>query len=182
MEKLVTQKFTRQIGISNFNPKQVDEVLEIATIRPKVHQIELHPYLQQEDFLASMSMQNITTVAYAPLGNTNPMYTYFWTGRSSPRVLTNTIINDIAKARGCTAAQVVLAWNMARKVSVIPKAVSIQHQKENYAAVEKCKLESGDLQKIKAVNIPERYVMWPCKGMGYTCFTGLESTKAAPGW
>jgi len=182
MEKLVPQKFARHIGISNFSPKQVDEVLEIATIKPKIHQIELHPYLHQEDFLASLFKKNITAIAFAPLGNTNQMYSSLWTGRLAPKMLTNTILNDIGKARGCTAAQVALAWNMARKVVVIPKAASLEHQKENYATVEKCKLQSEDLQKIKAVNIPERFVMWPCKGLGYTCFTGLEAPEAAQGY
>jgi alcohol dehydrogenase (NADP+) len=182
MEKLVPQKLTRHIGISNFSPRQVDEILEIATIKPKIHQIELHPYLQQEDFVASLFKKNITAIAYAPLGNTNSMYSYFWTGRSEPKILTNSILNDIGRTRGCTAAQVILAWNMARKVVVIPKAASIQHQKENYATVEKCKLQSEDLQRIKAVNVPARFVMWPCKGLEYTCFTGLEASKAPVGW
>jgi alcohol dehydrogenase (NADP+) len=182
MEKLVPQKLARHIGISNFSPKQVDEVLEIATIKPKIHQIELHPYLHQADFLSSLFKKNITAIAYAPLGNTNDMYSYLWTGRTERKLLTNAILNDIGRARGCTAAQVSLAWNMARNVVVIPKAASVAHQVENYATLEKCKLQSEDLQKINAVNVPQRFVMWPCKGMGYTCFTGLEVTKAAQGW
>jgi alcohol dehydrogenase (NADP+) len=182
MEKLIPLNLTRYIGMSNFSPKQVDEVLEIASVKPKIHQIELHPYLQQEAFLASLYERNITVTAFAPLGNTNYMYSYLFTGRAEPKLLTNSILNDIGKARGCTAAQVTLAWNMARKVVVIPKAASLEHQKENYATVEKCKLQSEDLQKIKAVNVPARFVMWPCKGLGYTCFTGLEVDKTGRGW
>jgi alcohol dehydrogenase (NADP+) len=175
MEKLVPLKLARYIGISNFSPKQVDEVLEIATIKPKVHQIEVHPYLHQEDFVSSMFKKDITVIAYAPLGNTNPAYT--WSGGVAAKLLTNKILNEVGKARLCTAAQVALAWNMGRKVGVIPKAAQVEHQRENYETMEKCKLQSEDLQKIKSVNVPMRVVMWPCRGLGYSCFEGLEAPK-----
>ena len=173
MEKLVQKGLTRYIGLSNFSPKQLDEVLGVATIKPKVHHIELHPYLQQEEHVASLFKKGITVVAYAPFANTNPAYS--WYGRAAPKLLTNPVLNSIAKARGCTAAQVALAWNMARKVVVIPKAAQIAHQKENYAMLEECKLQSEDLQKIKAVNIPMRVVSFPCVSLKNACFEGLEA-------
>ena len=172
MEKLVPSKLTRFIGISNFSPKQVDEILAAATIKPKVLQVELHPYLQQDDFVASVLRKGIQLTAWAPLGNTSP--TYANTGSRVPKLLTTPVINDIAKARGCTPAQVVLAWNMARGVVVIPKAAQVQHQQENIATIGKCKLESEDMRKIKALQVPLRLISQPCAQLRNACFEGLE--------
>jgi len=51
MEKLIGKGKARYIGISNFNTQQLTELLAAATIKPFVHQMELHPYLQQTSFL-----------------------------------------------------------------------------------------------------------------------------------
>jgi alcohol dehydrogenase (NADP+) len=172
METLVPKKLTRFIGIANFSPKQVDEILQVATIKPKVLQIELHPYLQQESFVASTLKKGIAVTAWAPLGNTSPAYAN--PGNKAPKLLTNPVINQIAKAKGCTPAQVVLAWNMARGVVVIPKAANLQHQKENIAALEKCKLQSEDVTTLKSVQIPLRMLSMPCAMLKNACFDGTD--------
>jgi alcohol dehydrogenase (NADP+) len=65
MEKLVRPtKGTRFIGISNFNPKQLEDLLKTATIKPKVHQFELHPYLQQPDYIKKNLDLGISVTAY----------------------------------------------------------------------------------------------------------------------
>jgi alcohol dehydrogenase (NADP+) len=163
---------TRYIGISNFSPKQVEEILSIATIKPKVHQIELHPYLQQDAFVSSLQKQGIAVTAYAPLGNTNPVYGSV--GRRQPQVLADSVLNAIGRSRGCSVAQVVLAWNIARGVSVIPKAAQEAHQKENIVAAEKCKLQADDLAKIKTMTTKLRVNYFPCMSLRNACFEGLE--------
>lgn len=172
MEKLVPKKLTRFIGISNFSPRQLDEVLAVATIKPKVLQVELHPYLQQSDFVASTLKKGITVTAWAPLGNTNPVYEN--PGNRAPKLLTNPTVREIAKARGCSPVQVVLAWHMARNVVVIPKSVQLQHLKENIATVEKCKLQDDDMSKMKSLQIPLRLLATPCASLRNACFEGLE--------
>ncbi|KAF2672967.1 Aldo/keto reductase [Microthyrium microscopicum] len=169
MEKLPATKMTRYIGISNFSPAQVKDVLKVATIKPKVMQIELHPYLPQEDFVASLQKQGITVNAYAPLGNTNPAYK-----SSATKLLQHSTIRSIASARGCTPAQVVLAWNMKRSVVVIPKAVQIAHQKENIATPAcAAKLTAEDLEKIAQIsNPPHRFMSSPCASNQFKCFEG----------
>jgi alcohol dehydrogenase (NADP+) len=172
MEKLVRpQRGARFIGISNFSPRQLEDVLRVAMIKPKVHQVEIHPYLPQEDFVALNVKYNISMTGYAPLGNTNPVYGEL--GARQPPLLSNTIVNEIAKARGCTPAQVILAWNMKRGVGVIPKAAKVEHQKENIATLEKCKLESADMEKMKGVNVSLRVNQKACQPLEYKCFEGL---------
>jgi alcohol dehydrogenase (NADP+) len=171
MELLPATKLTRYIGVSNFSPKQIEEVLQVAKIKPKVMQIELHPYLPQQEFVTSLQKQGITVNAYAPLGNTNPVY-------SNPRVtkmLEHQTIKQIASARGCTPAQVVLAWNMRRKVVPIPKAVVNDHHKDNYGAqLCKEKMRAEDDAKIMEISKarPYRFLASPCAQLQYKCFDG----------
>jgi len=160
MEKLVRPKRgTRFIGISNHSPEQVDEIMEIATIRPKIHQFELHPYLQQTAWVEQNFKMNITVVGYAPLGNTNPTHTLAVSGArgaKQPLLLTNKVIKAIAEERSCSPAQVVLAWNMRRNVVVVPKASQIGHQLENIATAYSCNIEESDMQKVADLKVALR--------------------------
>jgi alcohol dehydrogenase (NADP+) len=156
MEQLVG-KGTRFIGLANFSPKQLDQVLKIATIKPKVVQVELHPYLPQEDYVKSIQSKGITAMGYSPLGNTNPVYTR--TRDKATQILSHSSIKSIAQAKGCAPAQVVLAWNMKRDVVVIPKAGQTSHQKENLAAYEKCKLDDEDVKKINKISEKQAFRM-----------------------
>jgi diketogulonate reductase-like aldo/keto reductase len=153
MEKLVRADHgARFIGISNHSPKQVKEVVEAATIRPKVHQFESHPYLQQTEAVKQSMGYGITVTGYAPLANTNPVHNLGVAagseGNRAPPVLANAAIREVAKARGCSLAQVVLAWNVKRGTAVIPKASQIAHQKENIVTLQKCKITDEDAAKI----------------------------------
>jgi alcohol dehydrogenase (NADP+) len=179
MEKLVRPNGpARFIGVSNFSPKQMEEILAAATIKPKVHQFELHPYLQQRDFVDWHHKNNITVIGYAPLGNTSPYYAQpSKDNPTHPPIMTqNPILLEIAKNRGCaSAAQVALAFNNKRNVAVIPKAAKAEHQAEN-VQVEKCKLTDDDFKKI--VDMSKQYsgrFNNPCKTMmKMPCYEGLD--------
>jgi alcohol dehydrogenase (NADP+) len=173
MEELVRpSQGTRFIGISNFNPAQLEDLLKIAQIKPKVHQFEAHPYLDQSDYVGRHKDLGITVTGYAPLGNTNPVYGDI--GKKAPPLLSNNIIIDISKDRKCSPAQVVLAWNVRRGVAVIPKAVEGIHQKENFAAIKNCTITDEDVQKIKLIGFNLRVNTNPCRSINFTCFNGLS--------
>lgn len=90
MEPLVG-KGTRFIGIANHSPSMVEAVIKAATVKPKIHQFEGHPYLRQDDFIQTNFKHNITVVNYAPLANTSP--TYAATGAGAPKsVISNVVI------------------------------------------------------------------------------------------
>jgi alcohol dehydrogenase (NADP+) len=119
---------------------------------------------------------NILSTSKAPLGNTNPVYAtgyYGKTGTQQPKILTHPTISSIAKERSCSPAQVVLAWNMQRKVTVIPKAAQAAHQKENLATPEKCKLTDADVAKIGEIKESNRLNALPCRDMKFECFDGM---------
>lgn len=69
MEKLVDQGLAKSIGISNFNIKQIQRILDNARIRPANLQVELHIYHQQKELVQFCNANNIVVTAYAPIGS-----------------------------------------------------------------------------------------------------------------
>ncbi|KAI8927617.1 NADP-dependent oxidoreductase domain-containing protein [Entophlyctis helioformis] len=104
MEKLVDEGKTRAIGVSNFNIRNLKELLAYARIKPAVNQVELHPYLPQNELLEFCKANDILVTAYSPLGSTP--------GPGS--VLNDTTIAEIATRLGKTPAQVLISWAVQR--------------------------------------------------------------------
>lgn len=172
MVQLVQSGKTRHIGISNFAPAQLETLLNSTTHKPSVHQMEMHPYLQQNDWLAYHQVHGIHVTAYSPLAGTNPTYD----GRSKPPVqlLNNKAIKKIAKKRGCTAAQVALAWGQSRGTSVIPKSSHAGRIEENFGS-KKCELEDADYKVIAELGEEDTFrYNNPSKGWGVKLYDGLE--------
>ncbi|KUJ10149.1 Aldo/keto reductase [Mollisia scopiformis] len=179
------------VGVSNFSPEQLRHLVTETGIKPAVHQMEMHPYLQQTSWLATHQALGISVTAYSPLGNSNPTYdpsstcsktsllsflSSLFTGdkQTPPPLLKNPTIQAIADRRKCTTAQVALSWGMGRGTSVIPKS---KHEKwivENYESL-KCELGVVDLVELKKVGVDwtTRYNN-PSKGWGVKLFEGLE--------
>jgi diketogulonate reductase-like aldo/keto reductase len=171
----------RHIGISNFNVTQLEDLMASAKVKPYTHQIEAHPYLQDWAFYSVHQKLGVPMSAYAPLGNTNPEYHYRNWKSAGRLMLDDPVLKSIAKARGCSPAQVALKWNLERKVPVIVKSTSHAHQLENYEANANCKLTPEDLAKIKALDKNgaggRRY--WDmCCAMHAPCFLGLQDAAA----
>jgi diketogulonate reductase-like aldo/keto reductase len=105
MEKLLKDGKVKAIGISNFAKKEVERVLQHADVVPAVHQMELHPWLQQKEFMAFHKEKGIHVTQYSPFGNQNEIYG----GRDEHGQLVNdkTLV-EIGKKYGKTSNQVVL--------------------------------------------------------------------------
>jgi len=90
--------------------------------------------------------------------------------KDAPVVLENPVIRSIAETRGCSPAQVVLAWDMQRGISAIPKSVKPSRLLENFQAAE-IKLSTSELQKIEAIDQNVRLVngaFWVIEGGPWT--------------
>ena len=171
MAKLDTGK-VRNIGISNFSPGQLRDLITNSTRLPYAHQMEMHPYLPQSPWLLYHQSLGIHVTAYSPLGNVNP--TYGSSKKASPPVLLkNDVVVKIAKTRKCTPAQVVLAWGLGRGTSVIPKSAHVDRIEENYGAKE-CGLEYEDWKALEEVG--EKGVRFnnPTKSWGVPLYDGLD--------
>jgi len=159
------------IGISNFSPAQLTEIIAKTGVTPFAHQMELHPYLPQSTWIATHKSLGISVTAYSPLGGTNPIY---HPGKETPPLLKNDVLLEIAGKTHCTPAQVALAWGIKRGTSVIPKSAHEDHFVENLEALQ-CDLGIKDLAKIDL--LAKKYLTRfsnPSKSWGVKLFEGLE--------
>jgi alcohol dehydrogenase (NADP+) len=169
MEALVTQNLTRYIGISNFSPRQIDEVLKNCAIYPFAHEFETHPYLQQQQFVDWHREKGMEVIAYSPLANLNP--TYNGTHESIPSILEDEFWIDIAAKKNVTVPQAVLGWGRKRGTTVIPKSTHEEYIEENFAS----DVEFSDEEMVK-IGEKDRRARFndPSKGWGVELFEGLD--------
>jgi alcohol dehydrogenase (NADP+) len=182
MQVLLASGRVRHIGLSNFSPAQLEDLIQHSDVKPVVHQMELHPYLMQEKWVKEHEKLGIAVTAYSPLGNMNPTYgdraqqsSPLQSSSSSHHrlLIEEPLIKAIASKRNCTAAQVVLAWGMSRGVSVIPKSKHEKYIQENFRAKD-CGLEKEDLEKIGVLGDEPKRFNNPSKGWGVRLFEGLD--------
>jgi len=175
MEDLVDAGKTRHIGVANFSPHEIKELLKHSKKHPpQVHQMELHPYLQQSEFVKWHQDIGIHVTAYSSLAGTNPIY---GPGDDSPTpLLENEVIKEIADDRGCTPAQVALMWGLSRGTSIIPKSSHKKYIEENFYAL-KCILKDDDFDKIEELG--KKYFRYnnPTESWGVPLYEGLEDSK-----
>lgn len=131
LEKLLADGKVRAIGVSNFMPGHLDDLLKTATVVPAVNQIEVHPYFQQPDVLAANAAHGILTQAWSPIGGIT-----FYRDGGGGSTLDDETITKIAVAHGKTPAQVMLRWHLQRGRSAIPKSTRPQRIAENFEVVD----------------------------------------------
>ena len=155
----------------NFTINKIKYLLSKCEIRPEVNQIELQPFLAQNDMLEFCKRENIVITAYSPLGSTDrPEH---FKAPDEPSLMENPIIVDIAKAHGYSPAQVLIRWAIQRGTSVIPKSVNPGRIKENLEAAS-IELTNEDMDRIGAMDRHERILrgaLWHAPDLGYTAKT-----------
>lgn len=117
MEQLYAQGRIRAIGVSNFQPHHLLELLEKAETIPAINQVELHPALQNRDVVLVNEAHGIITEAWSPL--------------AQGAVLGEEVITSIAREHAVTPAQVVLRWHLQQGRIIIPKSVTPARIAEN---------------------------------------------------
>ena len=152
MEKCVEAKLTKSIGLSNFNTRQITEVLEIATVKPAVHQIESHPYLIQSKMIEFCVSNDIAVTAYSPLGSPDRP----WSQPGDPTLLDDERLGEIGKKFGKSAAQVLIRFHHQRGVIVIPKSVTPSRIKENFETFD-FELSSEDVEFLNSFDRNHRF-------------------------
>lgn len=120
MEKLYKEGRIRAIGISNFHPDRVADLMVHTEIVPAVNQVETHPFQQQIVNQAFMQENNIQIECWAP----------FAEGKNG--MFTNELLGAIAVKHTKSIAQVILRWLVQRGVVTIPKTVSRERMAENF--------------------------------------------------
>ena len=108
---------TRSIGVSNFSPEHLSNIIELSYFTPAVNQIELHPLLAQADLRAVHAQHSIITEAYCPLADGT--------------LLENPAVATVAAAHSKSPGQVLIRWSIQLGNVVIPRATSPAHIAEN---------------------------------------------------
>ncbi len=112
----------RTIGVSNFPTALVRQALEIVSDLA-ANQIEYHPYLDQRPLLDLMRERGLVLIAHSPLAR--------------GAVLNDPVLQEIARGRGLSVAQVVLRWLVQQqRVVAIPGAVNVEQLRENLKVLE----------------------------------------------
>jgi len=140
-EQLYTDGRIRAIGVSNFRVEDLQRLFDLGLTVPVVNQIELHPYLTQDELRAFHHEHDIVTEAWSPLAKSG--------------VLDDPVVTGLAEEKDATPAQVVLAWHLALGNIVIPKSVTPERIAENFASTE-VKLGNDEVDAISALDRGER--------------------------
>ena len=132
-----------RIGVSNFQPEQVAEAIELSDAPIFANQVEIHPLLQQEELREVCADHGVELVAYSPLARGN--------------VFDVPEIEAIADDRGVSPAQVSLAWLRQEGITAIPKATSEAHISDNWASLS-LELTDDELAAIRDIERTDRQV------------------------
>jgi len=152
LEDCVDEKLVRSIGISNFNSKQVDEVIGLASRhKPAVLQVEIHPFLVQTELIEHCKKHNVHVTAYSPLGSRDRP----WGKADEPIVLEDPTLLEIAGKYNKTTAQLCIRFQIQRGLSVIPKSVNMERIQQN-SEVFDFEITEEDMKSITACNKPWR--------------------------
>jgi 2,5-diketo-D-gluconate reductase A len=148
LQHLLDQGKVRAIGVSNFRPETLQELIEETEVVPAVHQIELHPYVAQSATQAFDADHGILTQAWSPIGGITFYRNQTGEGRGA---LDDPVIGSIARSHGKTPAQIMLRWHVQQGRSAIPKSVSPQRIAENLDVFD-FELSTNELAALDALD------------------------------
>jgi 2,5-diketo-D-gluconate reductase A len=118
MEEIYASGRARSIGVSNFQAHHLRRLFGETEVRPAVNQIEVHPYLAQEELRAFDADHEIVTEAWSPI--------------AQGKVLDDPVVLRVAERYSRTPAQVVLRWHVQRGDVVFPKSVNRERMQQNF--------------------------------------------------
>ncbi|KAI9710943.1 MAG: hypothetical protein M1820_002380 [Bogoriella megaspora] len=171
LENCVKSGKTKAIGISNFSRAELERLLKETSTVPAVHQIELHPWLQQNSFTDWHKSKGIHVTQYSPFGNQNTIYS---SGQGIDKLIDEPILLEIGKKYGKTGAQVALAWGITKGHSVIPKSKTESRIESNLGG--DFHLSQDDISKIEEIDKKLRFND-PSKSFGWNFYADLDGKR-----
>ena len=144
MEKAAKERKVRAIGLSNFEGKPLEEILEICEIKPTVIQVEAHPYYPQNELKEQLKDYDMHIQAWYPLGH------------GDKSLIEEKVFTDLAKKYGKTNAQIILRWHVQSENIVIPGSKNPEHIKDN-GNIFDFYLTNEEMEEIAKNNKNKRY-------------------------
>ena len=146
MEELYEEGLIRAIGVCNFLPDRLTDLILTHRIAPMVNQMEIHPFCQQTELRALMAQYQIQPMAWAP----------FAEGQN--HIFTNPLLTEIGQAYGKTPAQVILRWLLQNEVVAIPKSIHSERIRENFD-ITNFVLSPEDMKKIQKMDLGHSLIL-----------------------
>lgn len=131
----------RAVGVSNFTADHLTRIIEATGEVPAVNQVEVNPYLAQNELRALHREWGIVTEAWSPLAR--------------GRIFDDPVVRELADRVGRTPSQVVLRWHLQRGNVVMPKSVHHERMAENLAVTDFA-LDAVVMRTIDRLNVGER--------------------------
>ena len=144
MEKAYKEGKVRAIGLSNFTPEQVQEILDICEVKPAVLQTEVHPYSQEKELKAFLDKEGIVIQAWYPLGH------------GDKALIQEPLFTEFGKKYGKSNAQIILRWHIQAGNIVIPGSKNPAQNKDNFNLID-IALTDDEMAKITALDKQKRY-------------------------
>jgi diketogulonate reductase-like aldo/keto reductase len=139
MQDLYKEGKVRAIGVSNFHPDRLIDLIVHHDIIPAINQIETHPFYQQLEAQKFLQENNVQIESWGP----------FAEGKNG--IFQNELLNTIGKKYNKSIAQVILRWLTKRGVVAIPKSVRKERMKENFDIFD-FELSIEDMESIKSLD------------------------------
>ena len=141
LQRFKADGLAREVGVSNYRIEDLELLQEAGEPLPAVNQIEIHPYLQQNELRAWQDEHRMIAEAWSPI--------------AKGAVTEDPAIGEIAERLGRSPAQVVLRWHLLLGNVVIPKSVTPSRIRENLDIFD-FDLTAEDLERIEALDRGDR--------------------------
>ena len=139
MEQLCHREMVKSIGVCNFMPHHLANLIRKSTTVPVVNQIELHPLFTQRNTVEYCRKKDIAVMAYTPLG------------RMNPALISNPLLESLARKHDKSVPQIILRWHIQSGFVAIPKSESPVRIHQNSDVFDYC-ISSADMAAINALN------------------------------
>jgi diketogulonate reductase-like aldo/keto reductase len=148
-EKVLAGGRVRAIGVCNFNPQHLEDLVARTDVVPAVNQVELHPYFAQKKVRGANASHDVLTQSWSPIGGVYKNHP------KDPDRVTNLLddptVGELASKHGKAPAQVILRWHIENGLSAIPKSVRARRIAENIGVFDFA-LSPEDIAAIDALD------------------------------
>ena len=144
MEKAYQEGKVKAIGLSNFTPAQIQEILDVCQVKPAVLQTEVHPYSQEKKLKKFLDKEGMVIQAWYPLGH------------GDKALIQEPLFTELGKKYGKSNAQMILRWHIQDGNIVIPGSKNPGHIKDNFDLFD-FSLTEEEMAKISAMDQQKRY-------------------------
>ena len=157
MQLLFQRNKTRAIGVSNFEIKHLQDILDMGEAIPSVNQCEFHPYFHEFDLVDFCKKHKIVFNGYAPLGT--PDWAP-WSHKWNSSIGDLPLVKSIAAAHQKSSAQVLLRYSLQQDVVVNPRSWNNDHMKENLNVLD-FKLTDEEMKMLNNIPRPKNSKVCP---------------------